>query len=308
MTAAIISHYKCRMHKVPDWYAECPARLDVINNQLLSTGLDYCVVHKDAPLVTREQLERVHDADYLDELASQVPEEGFNMLSDDLPLSPKTLLAAQHAAGAGVLGVDLVMAGEHDSVFCNVRPPGHHAERKKAMGFCFYNNVAVAAAHALEHYGLKRVAIIDFDVHHGNGTQDIFIDDKRVLFFSSFQYPFFPETDVDVEQQNIVNIKLDSAAKSDEFKDAIEQGVFAPLAAFEPELILISAGFDAHIDDDMSSVGLVEDDYIWITRQIRAIADNTDCCRGLVSTLEGGYNLPALARSVVAHIKALAKL
>lgn len=308
MTAVVISHYNCRRHKVPDWHVESPERLDAINNQLLSSGLDYVVRHIDAPHATKRQLERVHCPEYLASLEAQVPETGVNNLDDDICFSPKTLVAAQHAAGANAYAVQLIMDGETDTVFCNVRPPGHHAERKKAMGFCFYNNIAVAAAHALEEYGLKRVAIVDFDVHHGNGTQDIFLDDDRVLFCSAFQDPLYPETDKTPNRNHIINVSLPAETKSADYKVAVEQAWFKRLRDFKPELLLISAGFDAHAEDDISGICLVENDYKWLTEQLKAIVEQTPECRGIVSTLEGGYNLSALARSVVAHIKALAKL
>lgn len=315
MLATVISHPSCHRHQMPDGHPECPERLDAINNRLLTSGVDGLVMHRQAPAVTREQLLRVHEGDYLDSLEQAAPSEGIVAFDTDVYLSPGTLEAARHAAGAAAHGVDMVMAGETDAVFCNVRPPGHHAEPDRAMGFCLYNNVAIAAAHALEHHGLERVAIADFDVHHGNGTQAMFYDEPRVLFCSSFQHPFYPGTPVDVKVEHIVNVPLPATGGSDEFRAAIAERWLPALADFKPQLLLISAGFDAHEEDDMSSIGLNDRDYQWVSEQLRTLVDNsrehadpTQHCRGIVSTLEGGYNLSALGRSTVAHIKALAKL
>ncbi|WP_027330533.1 histone deacetylase family protein [Marinimicrobium agarilyticum] len=315
MLATIISHPSCHQHRMPEGHPECPERLDAINNRLLTSGVDGLVMHRQAPAVTREQLLRVHEADYLDSLEQASPSEGIVAFDTDVYLSPGTLEAARHAAGAAAHGVDLVMAGETDAVFCNVRPPGHHAEPDRAMGFCLYNNVAIAATHALEHHGLERVAIVDFDVHHGNGTQTMFYDEPRVLFCSSFQHPFYPGTPVDVNVEHIVNVPLPATCTSDEFRAAISERWLPALAEFKPQLLLISAGFDAHEEDDMSSIGLTDRDYQWVSEQLRTLvddsregADASQHCRGIVSTLEGGYNLSALGRSAVAHIKALAKL
>ncbi|AWB65413.1 deacetylase [Saccharobesus litoralis] len=308
MSFTIISHHQCRQHKVPDWFVECPERIDAINNQIIASGLEFGVQHLDAKKVTPQQLERVHDKAYLTSLAEQVPTQGINMLSDDLPLSPKTLLAAQYAAGSGVQAVDLLMLGKAKGVFCNVRPPGHHAERQQALGFCFYNNIAVAAAYAMDAYGLQRIAIVDFDVHHGNGTQDIFEDDPRVWFSSVYQDKLFPATTYHSYGENIVNLPLAAPCTSQQWREALEKGCLDKLAAFQPEMIFISAGFDAHLEDDISNFQLTESDYAWLSSELRAIKDRTGSCLGIVSMLEGGYNLSALGRSVVAHIKALAKL
>lgn len=311
MTVCIISHPECHGHVMPDVagdvHPECAERLDAISNQLVSSGLDYVLMHRDAPEVTREQLERVHCSEYLNALKQCLPDEGLKEVGEDAFLSPLTLKAARRAAGAGVLGVDMVLQGLTKAVFANVRPPGHHAERKRAMGFCFYNNIAVAAAHALSEHGLQRVAVVDFDVHHGNGTQDIFVDDPRVLFCSSFQDRLFPSSEV-TGNDHIVTVPLAPVAKGQDFRQAISENWMPALEQFKPELILISAGFDAHMLDDMSQVCLSEQDYQWVTEQLRSYMDDNDDCLGLVSALEGGYELGALARSATAHIKALGKL
>lgn len=314
MIATIISHPECLLHLMPDGHPECPQRIDAISNQLMASGVDGLLYHREAKPATDEQLLQVHSSNYLTRISSATPTQGSVFFADDVYLSPKTLNAARYAAGAGVMGVDMIMRGETDAVFCNVRPPGHHAERERAMGFCIFNNIAVATAHALNTYGLGRVAIVDFDVHHGNGTQDIFLNEPRVLFCSSFQYPFYPHTNIDDVPAHIINTPLPATCRSQGFRDAISAQWLPALEAFKPQMIFISAGFDAYIDDDMSSISLVEQDYFWITQQLRQLMDKSqsypegDRCRGIVSALEGGYDLLGLGRCALAHIKALAKL
>lgn len=299
---------------MPAGHPECPERIDAIANQLMANGIDGLLYQREAPAATNEQILRVHSLDHLNAITRAIPDEGIYFFADDVYLSPKTLSAARHAAGAAAMGVDMVMRGETDAVFCNVRPPGHHAERTRAMGFCIFNNVAIAAAHALAVYGLERVAVVDFDVHHGNGTQDIFLDDSRILFCSSFQFPFYPNTNIDDVPAHIINTPLPATCRSEGFRSAISEQWFPALEKFKPQLMLISAGFDAYIDDDMSSISLVEQDYSWITQKLRALMDDSkqlapeQQCKGIVSTLEGGYDLLGLGRCAVAHIKALAKL
>lgn len=303
---AFISHHECMDHDSGPMHPERALRLEAISNQLISSGLDYVLRHYDAPRVTREELLRVHDAEYIDRVYAIAPGEGMQSIEvdGDTVMSPGTLRAAERAAGAGVLAVDLVISGEANPAFCAVRPPGHHAERATAMGFCLFNNIAVAAAHALEHHGLSRVAIVDFDVHHGNGTEDIFRDEPRVLFCSSFQHPFYPFTGHEKETENLVDIPLSSTAGSKEFRAAVEEHWLPRLDAFKPELLLISAGFDAHVADDMSNVALVDDDYEWVTRALLGVA-NEHAQGRIVSMLEGGYEPSVLARSVVRHLDVL---
>lgn len=314
MLATLISHASCHEHLMPPGHPECPERLDAINNRLMASGIDALLQHREAPAASDEQLLRVHTAAHLQRLTRAQPSAGVHFFADDVYLSPASLSAARHAAGAATLGVDLVMQGKTDAVFCNVRPPGHHAERDRAMGFCVFNNIAVAAAQALEVYGLQRVAIVDFDVHHGNGTQDIFLNDPRVLFCSSFQYPFYPHTEIDEVPAHIINVPLAASCRSQGFRQAIEQHWLPALEQFRPQLLLVSAGFDAYINDDMSSISLVEQDYAWISEKLRQLVDNSQTlaeperCRGIVSSLEGGYDLDGLGRCAVVHIKALAKL
>lgn len=303
---AFISHHECYDHDAGPLHPEQPLRLEAINNQLISSGLDYVLRHYDAPLATRDQLLRVHDADYIDRVYALAPGEGMGSVEvdGDTVMSSGTLRAAERAAGAGVLAVDLVMSGAANPAFCAVRPPGHHAERQTAMGFCLFNNIAVAAAHALDAHGLDRVAIVDFDVHHGNGTEDIFRAEPRVLFCSSFQHPFYPFTGHEKETANLVDIPLPAGAGSKEFRAGVGDHWLPHLDAFKPQMLFISAGFDAHVADDMSSLQLTDDDYEWVTKALVDVA--TRHCEGrIVSMLEGGYEPGVLARSVVRHLNVL---
>ncbi|MCK9389216.1 MAG: histone deacetylase family protein [Sulfuritalea sp.] len=288
-------------------HPECPDRLGAINDRLIASGLDVYLQFHDAPLADMEQLLRVHSREYLDHVHGSSPAHGIVHLDPDTAMSPGTLQAALRSAGAGCHATDLVMRGEVQNAFCAVRPPGHHAERAKAMGFCFFNNVAVAARHALEAWGLSHVAIVDFDVHHGNGTEDIFADDPRVLMTGTFQHPFYPYCGTENPAANMCNVPLRAGTRGDEFRQAVSDIWLPRLRAFQPEMIFISAGFDAHYEDDMGSLGLVESDYAWVTEQVKQVAGEFAQGR-IVSLLEGGYALSALARSVVTHIKVLADL
>jgi len=304
VTIAFISHADCALHEMGLGHPECPARLTAIEDQLLSSGLNVALRRYDAPLATHEQLCRVHDPAYVEEIFSKAPKKGRVWLDPDTTMNPHTLAAVLRAAGAVVLGVDLVMSGRRQSAFCNVRPPGHHAGRKGSMGFCIFNNIAVGAAHALHEYRLKRVAIVDFDVHHGNGTEDIFQDNADVLYCSTFQHPFYPDTGADVESEHIVTVPLPVGTEGPQFRAAVASRWLPKLEAFKPELILVSAGFDAHIEDDMAGLRLREPDFAWVTTKIREIAEKHASGR-IVSVLEGGYALSALGRSVAAHLDAL---
>lgn len=303
MSLAYISHPDCQLHDAGPHHPERPARLSAINDRLIATGLDMALHHYNAPLVERELLEAVHDAAYVERLYEMSPDEGVIWVEGDTAMGKHTLTAALRAAGAAVLGVDLLMSGKASKVFCGVRPPGHHAERARAMGFCFFNNVAIGAWHALANHGLERVAIIDFDVHHGNGTEDIYAGDDRVLLCSTFQHPFYPHTGDDCDAANVVNVPLPAGADGAAFQRAVEQHWLPRLAAFAPQMILVSAGFDAHQADYMAQLNLVDSDYIWVTRRL---CEQADVSAGgkILSSLEGGYELHALARSVEAHIKA----
>jgi acetoin utilization deacetylase AcuC-like enzyme len=304
MPLAMISHHECFLHEAGHEHPECPERLSVIQDALVASGLELVLRHHDAPLASREQLLRVHDPAYLDFIWGSAPEEGFAWVDGDTAMSPHTLRAALRAAGAATLGVDLVLRGGSPAAFCCVRPPGHHAERARTMGFCIFNSVAVAAAHAMHEYGLQRVAILDFDVHHGNGTEDIFRDDPRVLFGSTFQHPFYPFRGADSASERILNVPLPAGTDGRAFRAAVESHWLGPLDAFRPELVLISAGFDAHRLDEIAHFRLVERDFAWVTERLREVADAHAGGR-VVSVLEGGYALSALGRSVRAHLDAL---
>ena len=274
---------------------------------MIASGLFGYLQHHEAPEVTREQLLRVHDADYVDAIKSAAPHQGSVELDGDTTMNPFTYPAALRAAGAVVMAVDLVMQGQVENAFCNIRPPGHHAEKAQAMGFCIFNNVAIGVAHALAAHGLSRVAIADFDVHHGNGTENIFRNDPRVMLCSTFQHPFYPYKGADSGNEHIINVPLAAGAGSMEFREAVTNHWLPALEKFKPELLLISAGFDAHWEDDMSMLRFTDADYSWVTEQLKHVAERHGHKR-IVSTLEGGYELHALGRCAMAHIKVLSGL
>ena len=305
MSTAYISHPECRLHDMGHQHPESPSRLGAIGDRLLSAHLFDHLSYYEAPLVHRAQLARVHDCAYIDAVEAASPTEGLVDLDDDTAMNPHSLEAAYRAAGAGVMAVDRVLHGEVKSAFVACRPPGHHALRQRAMGFCIFNNVAVDAAHALEAHGLARVAIVDFDVHHGNGTEDIFKDDPRVMLCSTFQHPFYPYCGADTESDHIVNVPLPAGTTGKRYREAFAERILPRLAAFKPDMLFFSAGFDGHREDDMGQFGLVEADYVWITEQSMAAAGTRDRA---VSLLEGGYDLSSLGRSVAEHIRALAGL
>lgn len=307
MQTAYITHPDCLRHDMGEGHPECPRRLEAIDDQLIASGLMSYLREYEAPLASIEMLERAHDPRYVDALARLSPDQGHVHLDPDTVMGPATYQAALRAAGAAGLATDLVLRGEVKRAFCAVRPPGHHAERARAMGFCFFNNVAVAAAHALTHHGLSRVAVIDFDVHHGNGTEDIFRDDPRVMMVSTFQHPFYPYSGIEGRSGRMVNVPLPARSTGSELRVAVESQWLPALEAFAPQCLFISAGFDAHREDDMASLGWAEADYAWVTKQVRVVADRHAHGR-IVSVLEGGYALSALARSVVAHLRVLADL
>ena len=289
---AWISHPDCRRHDNGSAHPESPQRLDAIRDRLVATGLDGLLLHETAPIATREQLLRVHDGHYVDGLTNSGPVS----IDADTAIGPYTMAAALRAAGAAVRGVDLVLDDRAAMAFCGVRPPGHHAERARAMGFCFFNNVAVGAAHALAR-GLSRVAILDFDLHYGNGTADIFRDDSRVTLLSTYQHPLFPGWKGAPEAANLVDVPLQAQSGTTAFRAAVANQWLPVLERVRPELILVSAGFDAHQDDPLGDLRLRTEDFGWIGEVIHEVADA--CCDGrVVATLEGGYNLPALGRSV----------
>jgi acetoin utilization deacetylase AcuC-like enzyme len=311
MTTAFYSHADCRVHDMGRGHPECPQRLDAINDHLIAVGLANALDHREAPLATLAQLERAHTASHVRELqalAEPLAASGERRALDpDTSAGPGTWGAALRAAGAAVAATDAVIDGEVVNAFCAVRPPGHHATRDQAMGFCFFNNVAVAARHALDVRGLERVAIIDFDVHHGNGTEDIIAGDDRVLMASFFQHPLYPYSGAVPKGTNMVNVPIPPYARGPEVREAIEAMWLPRLEEFKPQMIFISAGFDAHREDDLGQLGLVEADYAWITRRMVEVAARHAQGR-IVSCLEGGYNLSALARSVAAHLRVLGDL
>jgi acetoin utilization deacetylase AcuC-like enzyme len=292
-------------------HPECGARLDAISDHLRATGLDTALEFRDAPLVQIDALQRAHTAGYVVELDAVLSEleanSGHHAFDPDTIACPQTRRAAQRAAGAAVAATEAVVQGDARVAFCAVRPPGHHATRDAAMGFCFYNNVAVGARHALDVLGLKRVAIIDFDVHHGNGTEDIIAGDERVLMASFFQHPLYPGSGTVPMGTNMVNIPVAPYTRGPELRSLIDANWMPRLEAFAPEMVFISAGFDAHREDELGQLGLVEADYEWITKRIKQVADRHAKGR-IVSCLEGGYNLGALARSVAAHLRVLAEV
>ncbi len=303
MSFVFISHPGCGMHEAGTDHPDSPDRLHAINDQLIASRLDFIIDKQQAIQATKEQLYLAHDKAYVDHVFASAPKEGVIELAPDTQLGQHSLNAALYAAGANVMAVDLVMQDKAEQAFCAVRPPGHHAEHAKAMGFCFFNNIAVAAAYAMAQYGLERVAIIDFDVHHGNGTEDIFFNDERVLFCSSFESPFFPYN-MGPGNEHILNLPLPAGTYGDEFMQAISEQWLPKIDAFAPQLILISAGFDSHYEDDMGHFNLVETDFYWLTAELKKLAVK-HCNAKMVSTLEGGYVLNALGRSVAAHIKGM---
>ena len=308
------THPACRQHDMGPGHPECPQRLDAIADRLLSSGVLDVLDQRVAPSAPITDLELAHGRMHIASLRGLT-----DSLRDDIaaggpthtPIDPDTTMnihtweAALSAAGAALAATDAVIAGELESALCSVRPPGHHACHDKAMGFCFFNNVAIAARYALERHGLQRVAIIDFDVHHGNGTEDIVSGDERILMLGFFQHPFYPYSDALSTANNMVNVPVPAYSKGDFVRALVQEQWMARLDAFAPEMIFISAGFDAHREDDLGQMGLVESDYAWLTAQIKNAAQKHAKGR-IVSCLEGGYHLDALARSVEAHLRVLA--
>jgi acetoin utilization deacetylase AcuC-like enzyme len=305
MTTALYTHAAFLQHDTGPGHPERIQRLAAVLQAVKDEAFDD-VVWREAPLAEIEQIVRVHDADYVRHALASVPESGFVQLDGDTVMSPGSGEAALRAAGAVAAAVDAVIKGEFKNAFCAVRPPGHHAERDGAMGFCIFNNVAVGAAEARAVHGLSRVAVMDFDVHHGNGTQHMFDQDPGLFFASTHQMPLYPGTGASGERGvgNVVNAPLPPGAGSDEFRAAMERIVLPAIERFRPELILISAGFDAHRRDPLASLEFEAEDYYWATAQLCALAES--CCGGrVVSTLEGGYDLQALGESAAAHLLAL---
>ena len=310
MTTAYITHADCLKHDMGAGHPECPDRLHAVHDQMRASGVLDHVRSLEAPLAHPGMLKRVHRSEYVDLIFENAPQQGYAQLDPDTAMNPHSLSAALRAAGAGVLAVDQVMAGKVANAFCAVRPCGHHATRSRSMGFCIFNNIAVAAAHAMQEYGLKRVAVVDFDVHHGNGTEDVFgagAWQDRVLMAGIFQHPFYPYSGTDHAAPNMVNVPLEAGSGGEAARKAVEQYWLPALEDWKPEMILISAGFDAHREDILGGLKLVEADYAWMTARLMDVAARHAGGR-VVSMLEGGYNLSALGRSAVAHVKTLAAL
>ena len=307
MTTAYITHADCLRHEMGAGHPERPDRLNAIDEHLRASGLLEELNCLDAPLADAADLERVHLASYVEQIFENAPTEGYLQLDPDTAMNPYSLAAARRAAGAGLLAVDEVMAGRAQNAFCAVRPCGHHATPVRSMGFCIFNNVAVAAAYALEVKGLDRVVIVDFDVHHGNGTEVMFSAPKWrecVLMASFFQHPFYPNSGTDNPAPNMINVPLAAGSDGEAAKQVMERYWLPALELFKPQMVLISAGFDAHREDLLGGMALIEADYAWLTREIMTVAADYAQKR-VVSMLEGGYHLPALGRSVVAHVRTL---
>jgi len=307
LPTGLLTHPMCAAHEMGSWHPECPARLAAIQDQIIVSGLAPFLEHIDAPQASLDAVLRAHAREYVEALARRSPAHGYLPLDPDTSMNPSTWQAALRAAGAVVEATDRVVAGSLANAFCAVRPPGHHARPGASMGFCLLNNVAIGALHGLEVHGLERVAIVDFDVHHGNGTEEIFAGDERVLMASFFQHPFYPYTGTENPAKNMVNVPLPAGTGGEKIRSVVDEIWLPRLEQFSPQLILVSAGFDAHREDDLGQMSLVEADYAFMTGRLMDLASRH--CKGrLVSSLEGGYNLSALGRSVVAHLRVLARL
>ena len=310
------THRDCWKHEMGPGHPECPARLDAIEDRLLVTGVADALQHCEVPLASLADIELAHDRMHMaalrglsDRLIEEEAAGGppYVQVDTDTSMNRHTWTAALRAAGAALAATDAVMAGEIENAFCSVRPPGHHGTRTKAMGFCFFNNVAIAAKYALQRYNLKRVAVVDFDVHHGNGTEDILAGDPRALMVSIFQHPFYPYCGDQEPASNMLNVPVPAYTKGMEVRDIVDMVWMPRLESFKPEMIFVSAGFDAHREDDMGQLSLNEQDYAWITMRVKDVARRF--ARGrIVSCLEGGYMMGPLARSVEAHVRVLADL
>jgi len=299
------SHPDFLFHQTGTGHPECPDRIRSIEQALAAPEFSG-LIRQSPPLGTERQIRLIHSQSHIDTILKAMPTQGEHYLDQDTVLSPGSRLAAFRAVGAVCDAVDKVLAGKADNAFCAIRPPGHHAEPEQAMGFCLFNNIAIAASYALHHYQLGRIAIVDFDVHHGNGTQAAFYHQPKVVYTSSHEMPHYPGTGHPSETGvgNIINVPLTAGDSGVEFRQKYRSMILPALKNFKPDLLLISAGFDAHKDDPLASIMLVEDDFKWITEELMAIADS--CCKGrIISALEGGYHLKALAASVAIHVKTL---
>jgi len=304
VTTAYITHEECFLHDPGENHPECPRRLSVIHDALHAAQLYDHLQHHEAPLAQDNVILLAHSRKQLEFLTDNSPSEGIFQLDPDTRMSPGTLRAAHRAAGAVIHGVDVIMHGKADNAFCAVRPPGHHAERNRAMGFCFFNNVAIGALYALGHRRIERVAVLDFDAHFGNGTEQILNDDPSVLICTTFQHPLFPSRDPKQTGNRSVDVPLAAGSGSQAFRDAVMQKWRPALKAFSPDFIVVSAGFDAHADDPLTDLHFSTDDFRWVTEFIVEFAAEHAGGR-VLSVLEGGYSLPALGACAAAHVKAL---
>jgi acetoin utilization deacetylase AcuC-like enzyme len=304
-STAFVSHPDTLLHVMDGNHPESPARITVIKNAVMASDLKQKLQFYDAPAASKTQLERVHSKDYVEHIHQIAPKAGLVRLDGDTSMGPMSLSATLHASGAVILATDLVLSGKAKNAFCCVRPPGHHAGRANSAGFCIFNHVAVGVAHAMAQYKIKRVAIIDFDVHHGDGTEDIFKDNPNVMLCSTFQHPFYPHRGADTRSKNMINLPLPAKANGEDFKKVFEAEIKPALTNFKPEVIYISAGFDAHENDPLADLSLTTQDYSWLTDFIKKIANNC-CAARIISSLEGGYHLPSLSESALAHIHSLA--
>lgn len=316
MTTAFYTHPDCKLHEMGAWHPESPERLQAIEDQLISSRISQWLDYPDVPDLDEASLvaaiSRVHSPEAIDLVRSNALNLGKSGVAH-YPLDADTFLnkyswqAALQAVNVAITATDAVIAGEIDNAFCSVRPPGHHATNAAPMGFCLFNNVAIAARHALAVHGIERVAIIDFDVHHGNGTEQAFLEDPRALMVSFFQHPFYPFSGTEAAPAHVINVPVPAYSGGDVVRQLVTEKWLPALHAHRPQVIFISAGFDAHREDDMGQMSLVEADYAWMTQQISEVAKQYAKGR-IVSCLEGGYHLSALGRSVVAHLKVLAEL
>ncbi|TAK47196.1 MAG: histone deacetylase family protein [Xanthobacteraceae bacterium] len=306
MSTLLFTHPACLKHDMPPGHPENADRLRIIDETLAQERF-MMLGREQAPLADLDIIGLVHPPEYIDQIREAAPREGIIYIDGDTSMSPGSLEASLRSAGGAIAAVDAVLTGATGNAFVSTRPPGHHAEIAKPMGFCFFNNAAIAVRHAQKQYGIDRVAVVDFDVHHGNGTQDIFWADRKVLYCSTHQMPLYPGTGAASERgehDNIVNVPLMAGDGGQEFREAVEIAILPRLQQFAPELIVISAGFDAHYRDPLANLKLDDQDYAWITRKLMQIADASAGGR-VVSVLEGGYDLQALSRSVSAHVGAL---
>jgi acetoin utilization deacetylase AcuC-like enzyme len=304
LATALITHPDCVRHEMGDGHPESPQRLRSVLKALEASGLAPRLLAREAREASREELERVHSKEYVDAIFAAAPDQGYAFLDPDTSMNAASLSAALHAAGAVAMATDMVMSGEVSSAFCAVRPPGHHATPERPMGFCIFNNVAVGAMQAIEAHGLERVCVLDFDVHHGNGTEAAFHEDPRVMLCSTFQHPYYPYSGADSCNDHIINVPLPAMTGGAGFRAAVERYWLPALERHRPQLVFVSAGFDAHRDDPLAYLELADEDYRWVSELLVDVAERHAGGR-VVSTLEGGYNVDALGRCVVEHVSAM---